>query len=120
MLSLKEASRSGRHERIRKRVKGTSERPRLYLHRSINHLQAHVVDDTTGKVLFGVSTLDKSLRSKLPSGGNVKAAALLGETLAARAKEKGVLKVAFDRGGHLYHGRVKAFAEAARKGGLEF
>ena len=83
-------------------------------------MQAHIVDDTTGKVLLGISTLDKNLRNKAKYGGNVQAAMLLGETLALKAKEKGIKKVAFDRGGYVYHGRVKAFADAARKGGLEF
>jgi len=83
-------------------------------------MQAHIVDDTTGKVLLGLSTLDKSLRNKAKYGGNVQAAILLGEALASKAKEKGIKKVAFDRGGYVYHGRVKAFADAARKGGLEF
>ena len=83
-------------------------------------MHAQIIDDISGKVLFGLSTLDKNLRSKIKSGGNITAASLLGETLAQRAKAKGINKVCFDRGGYLYHGRVKAFAEGARKGGLEF
>ena len=120
MLLIKEHKRTARHKRLRKRILGTSERLRLYVHRSLKNMQAHIVDDTTGKVLLGISTLDKNLRNKAKYGGNVQAAMLLGETLALKAKEKGIKKVAFDRGGYVYHGRVKAFADAARKGGLEF
>jgi len=83
-------------------------------------MRAQIIDDVQGKVLFALSTLDKDLRSRLKQGGDVQAAAVLGEALASRAKDKGIKKVCFDRGGYLYHGRVKAFAEAARKGGLEF
>ncbi len=109
-----------RHERVRKTVVGTPERPRLCVHRSINNLTAQIVDDTSRKVIFGVSTQNKELRGKLKSGGNVSAAAALGEVVAQKAQKEGITKVSFDRGGYLYHGRVKAFAEAARKGGLEF
>jgi large subunit ribosomal protein L18 len=83
-------------------------------------LQVHLVDDVTGKVLFGKSTLAKDLRGQLKSGGNIAAAAVLGEAFAKEAVSKGIKKICFDRGGYLYHGRVKAFAEAARKAGLEF
>ena len=120
MSNIKEQKRIYRHKRVRKTVRGTPKQPRLCVHRSLKNMQAHVVDDIAGKVLFGVSTLDKNIRTKTPNGGNIVAAAVLGEALAAKAKEKSVLKVSFDRGGYLYHGRVKAFAEAARKGGLEF
>jgi large subunit ribosomal protein L18 len=109
-----------RHERVRKNVRGTSERPRLCVHRSLNNLIAQVVDDSKQKVLFGLSTQNKELRGKLTTGGNIAAASALGEVFAEKAKQAGVVKVSFDRGGYLYHGRVKAFAEAARKGGLEF
>jgi len=115
-----EVRRQARHERVRKTVVGTPERPRLCVHRSINNLIAQVVDDTSRKVLFGISTQNKELRAKLKSGGNVSAASALGEVMAQKAKKEGITKVSFDRGGYLYHGRVKAFAEAARKGGLEF
>jgi large subunit ribosomal protein L18 len=115
-----EVRRQARHERVRKTVVGTPERPRLCVHRSINNLTAQIVDDTSRKVLFGVSTQNKELRTKLKTGGNVSAATALGEVVAQKAQKEGITKVSFDRGGYLYHGRVKAFAEAARKGGLEF
>ena len=120
MTKIKEQKIFCRHKRIRKGVKGTAEQPRLCIHRSIKNMQAHVIDDISGKVLFGVSTLDKNVRAKVTSGGNIAASAVLGEAIAAKAKEKGVTKICFDRGGCLYHGRIKAFAEAARKGGLKF
>lgn len=115
-----EIKRIARHQRERKKIVGTPEQPRLCLHRSLKNLHAQIVDDTARKVLFGISTLDKSLRARMKSGGNINAATILGEALAIKAKEKGIKKICFDRGGYLYHGRVKAFAEAARKGGLEF
>ncbi len=117
---VKEFKRVSRHRRIRSKVEGTPERPRLSLHRSLSNLYAQIVDDSTRRVLFGMSTLDKDVRKKLKSGGNIQAASVLGEAFAAKIKTKGITKVSFDRGGCLYHGRVKAFAEAARKGGLEF
>ena len=115
-----EVRRQARHERVRKNISGTSERPRLCVHRSLNNLIAQVVDDSKQKVLFGLSTQNKELREKLTTGGNIAAASALGEVFAEKAKQVGVTKVSFDRGGYLYHGRVKAFAEAARNGGLEF
>ena len=120
MVEIKEYKRIARHTRLRRKIFGTSERPRLCIHRSLKNMQAQIVDDITGKVLFGISTLDESLRKKIKYGGNAQAAAVLGEALASKAKEKGINKISFDRGGYVYHGRVKAFAEAARKGGLEF
>ncbi len=120
MLNIKEQQRIYRHQRIRDGLIGTSQRPRLCLHRSLNNLQAQIVDDSAGKVLIGKSTLAKDVKAKAKSGGNVGAASILGEVLAAEAIKKGIKKVAFDRGGYLYHGRIKAFAEAARKAGLEF
>jgi len=120
MLNIKEQQRIYRHQRIRNGLEGTSLRPRLCLHRSLNNLQAQIIDDSAGKVLIGKSTLAKDVKSKAKSGGNVGAATILGEVLAQEAIKKGIKKVAFDRGGYLYHGRVKAFAEAARKAGLEF
>lgn len=120
MLNPREQQRVYRHKRIRKAVVGTLDRPRLYVHCGLQNMQAHVVDDTSHKVVCGISTLDKVLKTKLKHGGNIQAATVLGEALASKAKEKGIKKVCFDRGGYLYHGRVKAFAEAARKGGLEF
>jgi len=120
MISVKEHKRVSRHERIRKGVVGSSERPRLCLHRSLKNLQAQIIDDSSGKIILGKSTLAKDVRSKLKSGGNVNAATVLGAAVAAEAVKKGITKVSFDRGGYLYHGRIKAFAEAARKAGLEF
>lgn len=120
MLNKTEYKRMYRHRRLRRKLHGSTERPRLCVHRSLNNLQAQIVDDQAQKVILGVSTLDKELRAKIKSGGNVAAAAKLGELMAARAKAKGITKVCFDRGGYLYHGRVKAFAEAVRSGGLEF
>ena len=120
MFNIKEVKRIFRHQRIRKRVSGTPDQLRLCVHRSLKNMHAQIIDDTKRKVLYGLSTLDKGLRSKIKSGGNVNAAEILGEELARKAQEKGIKKVCFDRGGYLYHGRIKAFAEAARKGGLEF
>lgn len=116
----KEIKRRARHRRIRKTISGTSERPRLVVHRSAKNLQAHIVDDREKKVLFGLSTLSKELSSNLKNGGNILAATQLGEAFAQKAIKKGFKIVSFDRGGYYYHGRVKAFAEAARKEGLEF
>lgn len=115
-----EVRRQARHERVRKNIRGTAERPRLCVHRSLNNLIAQVVDDSKQKVLFGLSTQNKELREKLTTGGNIAAASVLGEVFAEKVQQIGVTKVSFDRGGYLYHGRVKAFAEAARKGGIEF
>ena len=120
MLDIKERKRNYRHQRIRKDVRGSADQPRLCIHRSLNEFYAQLIDDVRGRVLFGMSTLAKEIRPKLKSGGNINAASLLGEAFAAKAKGKGIKKVSFDRGGYLYHGRVKAFAEAVRKGGLEF
>lgn len=102
------------------RLSGTPERPRLVVHRSLKNLVAQAVDDTNNRVVLSLATSDKILKSKVPSGGNVKAAVILGETFVVKAKEKGISEVVFDRAGYLYHGRIKAFAEALRKGGLKF
>jgi large subunit ribosomal protein L18 len=112
--------RQRRHRRVRKRVSGTSERPRLAVFRSLNHIYAQVIDDTAGATLAAASTLDPSLRSALKSGGDVEAATAVGKLIAERAREKGVEKVVLDRGGYLYHGRVQHLADAAREGGLQF
>jgi large subunit ribosomal protein L18 len=104
------------HARIRRKLTGTTERPRLSVHRSLNHIYAQVIDDQTGETLVSASTL--ALKAK--SGGNVAAAKEIGKAIAERAVEKGVKKVVFDRGGYLYHGRIKALADAAREAGLEF
>jgi large subunit ribosomal protein L18 len=118
--NLRKIKRVARHERIRKNLVGTKDRPRLCVSRSLNNIAAQIVDDTTHKVLLGVSSLNKDLRKKLKSGGNLEAATAVGEAVALLAQKKGIKKVAFDRGGYLYHGRIKAVAEAARKAGLEF
>ena len=99
---------------------GTADRPRLCVHRSLSNFYAQVIDDNQGKVLLGMSTLGKNIVQKIKYGGNIKAASALGEVFAAEAQKKGITKVSFDRGGYLYHGRVKAFADGARKGGMEF
>jgi large subunit ribosomal protein L18 len=104
------------HSRIREKLSGTAERPRLNVFRSLNHIYAQVIDDQKGETLAAASTL--ALKSK--TGGNVAAAKEIGKTIAERAREKGVKKVVFDRGGFLYHGRIKALADAAREAGLEF
>jgi large subunit ribosomal protein L18 len=105
------------HKRIRSRVAGTGERPRLAVFRSINHIYAQVIDDQQGHTLVAAASTEKDLKGK---GGNLDGAKLIGKTVAQRAKEKGITKVVFDRGGYLYHGRVKALADAAREAGLEF
>ncbi len=113
------AEREKRHRRLRRRVRGTSERPRLCIHKTLQHLYAQVIDDTSGRTLVHASTLDRELRASV-SGSNRAAAASLGAALAERAREAGVDAVVFDRGGHPYHGVISAFAEACRKGGLKF
>ncbi|MBF0570115.1 MAG: 50S ribosomal protein L18 [Candidatus Omnitrophica bacterium] len=118
--NISETKRIYRHQRIRRGMVGTPERPRLCIHRSLKNISASLIDDTTRKVLMGVTTLAKDVKAQIKTGGNVKAAEILGGAFAKEAIAKGYKKVAFDRGGYLYHGRVKAFAEAARKEGLEF
>ncbi len=105
---------------MRKRVIGSAEKPRLSVRRSLKNLFIQVIDDSKGVTLVSASTADKDLKKKLVYGGNTKAASLLGEIVAQKAKDKNIVKVVFDRGGYDYHGRIKAFADAARKGGLEF
>ena len=105
------------HKRIRSRVAGTQERPRLVVFRSVNHIYAQVIDDQQGHTVAAAGSTEKDMRGK---GGNVEGAKLIGKAVAERAKEKGITKVVFDRGGYLYHGRVKALADAARQAGLEF
>lgn len=112
--------RQRRKFRVRKRLKGTPDRPRLTVHRSLQNIAAQVVDDTIGKTLASASTLEKSLSGEIKYGGNKTAAEAIGKIIAERAKAAGVTKVRFDRGSCKYHGRVAALAEAARAGGLEF
>jgi large subunit ribosomal protein L18 len=108
------------HDRIRKRLRGTPERPRLAVFRSQGHIYAQVIDDDAGRTLCAASSLDKDLRAKSKRGGNVASAKEVGALIAGRAKEKGVAAVVFDRGGFQYHGRIKALADAAREAGLKF
>jgi large subunit ribosomal protein L18 len=109
------------HTRIRKKLKGRPERPRLCVFRSLNHIYAQIVDDHQGQTLVAASSTEKELRADgKKSGGNIQAAKAVGKTVAERARAKGIDMVVFDRGGYLYHGRVKALAEAARENGLKF
>jgi large subunit ribosomal protein L18 len=119
-MRKKEELRLKRHKRIKMRMLGTPEKPRLVVHRSLKNISAQVLDDTVGKVMFSLSTKDKAIKQKFTSAGNLKSAELFGELFAQTAKEKGVSKVIFDRAGYLYHGRIKIFADALRKGGMEF
>lgn len=119
-MKNKESKRILRHQRIRRNIQGTLQRPRLCVHRSLKNFYAQIVDDVAGKPLFGMSTMSKNLRSKISNNGKVSASTLLGEAFAQEALKRGIKKVSFDRAGYLYHGRVKAFADAARKAGLEF
>ena len=105
------------HRRIRRKLSGTAERPRLAVFRSVAHIYAQVIDDVKGATLVSASTVDKAART---NGGNVAAAKAIGKLVAERAKEKGIKSVVFDRGGYQYHGRIKALADAAREAGLEF
>ncbi|MFN0086144.1 MAG: 50S ribosomal protein L18 [Blastocatellia bacterium] len=106
------------HTRIRKKVKGSGARPRLAVFRSVNHIYAQIIDDEQGLTLCSASTVEKS--AGVGNGGNIDAAKVVGRLIAERAKEKGIGLVVFDRGGYLYHGRVKSLAEAAREAGLQF
>ncbi len=105
------------HKRIRNKLAGTTERPRLAIYRSVAHIYAQVIDDSKGATLVAASSVDKGAKT---NGGNLAAAKAIGKLLAERAKEKGIKAVVFDRGGYQYHGRVKALADAARAAGLEF
>ena len=116
----KYSMRERRELRTRKRIRGTQERPRLSVYRSLAHIYAQIIDDDEGRTLCALSSLDPALRKEIGYGGNVKAAQAVGVRLAQLALEKGIKKVVFDRGHAPFHGRVKALAEAARKVGLEF
>ena len=119
MVSRKDSKvqRLKRHARIRAKISGTSERPRLCVYRSLSNIQVQIIDDTKGVTLVSASTYEKSFSGY---GGNKEAAKAIGKTIAERALEKGITEVVFDRGGNLYHGRVKELADAAREGGLKF
>ncbi|MBV7328854.1 50S ribosomal protein L18 [Chloroflexi bacterium TSY] len=113
-------ARRRRHARVRKKIMGTGDRPRLNVYRSINHIYAQIIDDVAGDTLVSASTLDKNLRSELAEKSPIEQAKSVGLTVAQRAKEHGIEVVVFDRGGYPYHGRVKALAEGSREGGLIF
>ncbi len=119
-VSKRERSRVRRHHRVRLRVYGTPDRPRLNVFRSNAHLYAQVIDDTTGRTLVSASTLDKEIKGKLKSGANLAAAVAVGRLVAERALKANLKAVVFDRGGYRFHGRVKALAEASREKGLKF
>ncbi|MBQ6589026.1 MAG: 50S ribosomal protein L18 [Butyrivibrio sp.] len=109
-----------KHMKIRNRFSGTAERPRLAVFRSNNHVYAQVIDDVAGKTLVSASTLEKDIKAELKNTDDIEAATKIGDVVAKRALEKGIKAVVFDRGGYIYHGKVEALAEAARKAGLEF
>ena len=115
----KNATRRRVHKRIRKKVLGTAERPRLNVYRSLNHIYVQVVDDLQGVTLVSANSAEGKKESRT-TGGNLAAAKTVGKSIAERAKSKGISKVVFDRGGYLYHGRIKALADAAREAGLQF
>lgn len=112
--------RKRRHRRLRNKITGTPERPRLNVFRSIDHIYAQVIDDESGKTLVSASTVDKTLRGELAGKNKKDQAKVIGQSVAERAKEAGIKTVVFDRGGYLYHGRIQALAEGAREAGLEF
>lgn len=111
--------RQGKHGRVRRKIAGTTETPRLCIYKSLNHIYAQLIDDEQGRTLVTASTLDKDLQG-LASKTNIEAAKAVGSSIAVRAKEKGISRVVFDRSGYKYHGRVAALADAARENGLEF
>jgi large subunit ribosomal protein L18 len=108
------------HRRIRQKISGNVNRPRLCIYRSLKYIYAQIVDDSQGRTLVAASTAEKGLRGDLKQAGNIQASKLVGKAIAERAKAKGIEAVVFDRGGYLYHGRIKAVAEAARESGLKF
>jgi large subunit ribosomal protein L18 len=116
----KREARLSRHLRVRKKVKGTPERPRLVVYRSLEHIYAQVIDDTIGHTLVSASTIDGEVRKLLGGKKKTEEAQIVGRVVAERAKNAGIQKVVFDRGGRKYHGRIKALADAAREAGLEF
>ena len=122
MVSKKSRSevRVNKHRKLRNRFSGTAERPRLAVFRSNNHMYAQIIDDTVGNTLVSASTLQKDVKAELEKTNNVEAAAYLGTVIAKKAIEKGITSVVFDRGGFIYHGKIKALADAARESGLNF
>lgn len=120
MGTRKEESRKRRHIRVRKKISGSAERPRLNVFKSSRHIYAQVINDLSGSTILSASTLDKELKGTFKTGGNIEAAKSVGALIARRASVKGINSVVFDRGGFVFHGRVKALADAAREGGLIF
>jgi len=116
----KNKARKRRHFRVRRKIQGTTARPRLNVFRSTKHIYAQVIDDSNGVTLVSASTVDPELKDAVSHGGNIDAATKVGALVAKRALEKGIKEVVFDRGGYLYHGRIQALADAAREAGLEF
>ncbi|MDK2867056.1 MAG: large subunit ribosomal protein [Clostridiales bacterium] len=119
-MASRDASRKARHMRVRKKISGTAAKPRLNVFRSNANVYAQIIDDVTGTTLVAASSLDKDVKEKYPNAGNKAAAKFVGELVAKKAIEKGIEDVVFDRGGYLYHGRVKELAEGAREAGLKF
>lgn len=119
-ICKKRRRRLRRHKRVRKKIYGTPERPRICIYRSLKHIYAQIVDDAQGKTLTTVSSLSPEVRAKIKRGDNIEAARMVGELLGKKAQELGIKRVVFDRAGYKYHGRVKTLAESARKAGLEF
>lgn len=117
---VKQTRRLNRKARVKGSVRGTTERPRLSVFRSLKNISVQLIDDTKGMTLVSVGSVDKAYRTTMKHGGNITAAKAMGKAIAEKAKEKGITTVAFDRNGYKYHGRVKALAEAAREGGLKF
>ena len=116
----KNANRLQRHKRVRRKITGTTQRPRLCVFRSSNNIYAQIIDDANRVTLTAASSLDAEVKGAVNHGGNTEAAKMVGEMIAKRAIEKGITEVVFDRGGYLYHGRVQVLAEAAREAGLKF
>lgn len=117
---VKRESRIRRHVRVRRKVSGTAERPRLAVYRSLEHIYAQVIDDTVGRTLVSASTVDREIRKAIAGKPKRDEAKIVGQYIAQRAKAAGVTQVVFDRGGHQYHGRIKALADGAREAGLDF
>ena len=120
MAKSRNDNRIARHKRVRKNLQGTPEKPRLCVYRSNKNISAQIIDDINGTTLAAASSLDKELKGEIENGGNKEAARKVGEAIAKRALAKGIETVSFDRGGFLYHGRVKELADGAREGGLKF
>ncbi len=120
MKETRRAARRRRHKRVRRKVFGTPEVPRLSVFRSLKHIYAQIIDDVAGRTLISASTLDPDIREQIAGLSKTEQARVVGKRLAEKALSVGVKRVVFDRGGHLYHGRVKALAEASREGGLQF